>query len=325
MPLNSPDFLAIGLDSITADSVCKFDLYQEMADSLRLFRRSNVSIAQKDLDNLKTKGQETLYVPASQKGKLQEFMIRRLPYLLRDESVSVETKLESLTEISVGVLDQVLTDPRSEAAIRGTVDQCRNHVALAVQGDQTQRVMTSSRPTTTFPIAHAINVGNLAILLGLRCGIEDGDLLHGLGVGALLHEIGKRIIDPNYYFRADNKTHVSNSRLKRYPVIGTDMLKSVEVVPRSALFPILEHQERLDGSGFPHELRASQISKAGRIVAICDHYDETLHSSDGFMVKPTPFQVLMKMREDTGKFDRRILVEFIHLLGSGLALEKTQV
>jgi|GEM_PF-6418777 len=321
MPDTNTDFLPVGLESLSVDSICGFDLYKDMPGRLRLFRRHNISISQKDIDNLKARGHGTLYVPASQKGKLHEHMVKQLPSLLRDETVPIDTKLEVLTEASVSILDQVLTDPTSKKNIRGSVDHCRNHVDLALQGDDARRAMMDVQPQTCFPIAHAISVGNLSILLGLRCGIEKPADLHELGVGATLHEIGKRLIDRDYYFRADSKARVTNSRLKKYPIVGTDMLRKMQMVPAGALRSILEHQERLDGSGFPQELKANDISLAARIVAICDYFDESMHAGPVHGTS-RPFQILMEMRKASYKFDSRVLMEFIRLLGTDVATEQ---
>lgn len=318
MALTCDEVLPIGLESITVNSVCEFDLYQEVNGSYRLFRRQQVPIEQKDLNSLKEGGLVTLYVPSSQEQHLHKHMISNIPNILSDETIPVKAKLDILTRTSVGIMDKVLTDPMSESNISVTVDQCRNHVSLALQSNGAERSMVKSTKTPCLPIAHAINVGNLSILLGLRCGISDPDDLHGLGVGALFHEIGKRLLDRNYYFRHDDWMKITNTRLKKYPVIGKDMLDKSEAVPSSALRPVLEHQERLDGSGFPNMLKADEISVPGRIVAICDFYDESLHLS-GAKAPPTPFQVLKRMNESVGKFDKEILIEFIQLLGTDLA------
>ena len=87
----------------------------------------------------------------------------------------------------------------------------------------------------------------------------------------------------------------------------------MEVVPVGSLQPILEHQERLDGSGFPQQLTRLDIGKMGRILGICDYFDESLGES--YIDTPSPFAVLLRMRQQAEKFDQKILKEFICLLG----------
>ena len=174
--------------------------------------------------------------------------------------------------------------------------------------------MAEKQPEAPFPVTHALVVSNYSILLGLQCGIDSADEIHALGVGGLLHEIGKTIIDSEFYTRLDNKSFIPNARLKSYPKVGGELLKKMKVVPAPALRPVLEHQERLDGSGYPLSLQADGIGLMGRIVAICDAYHEALHPA-GVGTGPTPYKVLRQMRRETTKFDGAILVKFIRMLG----------
>jgi HD-GYP domain-containing protein (c-di-GMP phosphodiesterase class II) len=313
-PTKPDDFIPIGTTCLTADQILAFDLYQSSGGQMRLYRNRNYPYSQQDLEDLLESDCDKLYVPESQKDQLYDYTRRRLPALLKDESIPVEDKLDILSETSVNILGRVLDNPMAPKEIRGVVGQCRNHVQAAFQGEKMCQGMAMERARAPFPIAHAISVANLALVLGLRCEITDPEQLHELGVGALLHEIGKTLIDRDYYYQPESKRLKTDPRLRQYPLVGRDMLDRTEAVPQGALKPVAEHQERLDGSGFPFSLKESQISVMGRIVAICDHYDEAINGRAN-NTKATPFEILNTMKENRGKFDARILIEFIRMLG----------
>jgi hypothetical protein len=252
-------YLPIELETISADSILGFDLYQAGGDGMRLFRDQSVPISREDIDRFSASGCSRLYVPESQKAEVLDHTIKALPKILENEEIPAETKLEILTKTSEGIFDRILVDPFSKTNVQRTVDNCRNHVKLAGQGDQAVRTMTEKRPSASFPVSHALHVSNLSILLGMRCSITDPEDLHALGVGALLHEIGKRIIDKDYYSRQGKGSRITDTRLRKYPLIGYEMLAEHEGVPSRALEPIALHQERLDGSGFPLNLKAPDI------------------------------------------------------------------
>ena len=314
------DFVPISLQAILIDSVLEFDLYQERAGGMRLFRHRRFPISQEDIDRLAEAGYVSLHVPGSQRKEVLDHTIRILPEVLENNATPTEVKLQILTETSIGILERVLNDPQSSTDVQRSVDNCRNHVMLAMQGDDAQKAMVDGQPVAPPPIAHAIQVCNLSILLGMRCRVLNANDVHALGVGALLHEIGKRLIDRNYYFDENEYHRITDTRLKKYPLIGRNVLAKVGVMPRLSLRLVAEHQERLDGSGFPQRLRASEICTESRVIAICDYYDETLNGGNGSNAL-TPFQVLKTMKESSTKFDRHILVEFIRLLGTGLVLD----
>lgn len=316
----SEDYLPIRLSTISIDTVLDFDLYQEVSGNMRLYRDKNLPVTQSDIDKLLESGHEYLYVAGDQKHLLFEHMCSSLPAILADDSIPLESKIKTLSEASVIILSSVLRNPMAPGEIKMVVKQCENHVLLAMQGSNARQKMAGFRPEAPFAIAHAISVGNLSLLLGLRCGVVEQKELHGLGIGALLHEIGKTIIDRDYYYLPDSTMLQKNSRFKNYPTIGKDLIEKTKGVPPSALRPVLEHRERLDGSGFPQSLRAENISKVGRIVAICDAYDEAVHAQKN-SGRVRPFDILSRMKQSAGKFDSKILSQFILLLGSVSAEE----
>ncbi len=308
-------YLPVKVSTISATKILEYDLYQEMGGKPQLYKSKSFPLMKLDLMSLNRNGCELLYIPVSQKSKYIESLSQDLPNIINDDSILVSTKMGMMTQISESILSDVLNDPGSRESIRLAVSQCEHHVTFSRSGEDAQSSLLKSKSNAPFPIAHALTVSNFSIMLGMRCGIDSADEMHGLGVGALLHEIGKTLIDRNYYTRIENKIRISNTRLRMYPKIGMDMLRKTGVVPKIALKPIIEHQERIDGTGYPSKLKGRRISTMGKIVAICDAYDESMHPL-GESTRPTPFGVLKKMRASQGKFDEDILIEFIKLLGN---------
>ncbi len=318
MSSSHEDYLPIELNSITSCSMLDFDLYKESGGYFRLFRRRNVALREGDLRTLIERGCKTLFVPKDQSDSLCEHQTRHLPELLKDESVPVERKFAVLTDISLNLYEKFLVNPVPAGTVKRAVDQCENHVDLALQGERARQTMLQEKPQASSPSIHAINVCNLSILLGLEFGISDPDELRAIGVGGLLHEIGKTLIDSQYFARSESKHHIANTRLKKYPQLGAQMLSKEHATPPEAVRSVLEHQERLDGSGFPRQLQGSEIGIAARIVAICDAFDESMSHNQG-LVEASAFKILMQMKSSATKFDMKLFQSFVRLLGSDVA------
>ncbi len=316
MSPSSDGYLPIEIASISSNSILDFDLYNESGGCYQLFRRHSVALDQEDLDTLVERGTTTLFVPESQSGSLCDHQMKQLPELLQDDSVSVERKVAVLTEISTNLYERFLVAPVPPGTVKRAVNQCENHVGLALQGESAQQSMLHKNSETFSPSAHAVSVCNLSILLGLEFGMTDPEYLHAVGIGGLLHEVGKTMIDSRYYARAQSTHCIANARLRNYPQIGAKMLGEEPVVPEDTLRSVLEHQERLDGSGFPKSLRGPEISTGARIVGICDAFDEAISLGQG---TPSAFKVLMKMKDSATKYDTRLFQSFVRLLGSDVA------
>lgn len=314
MSVLGPNYLPVQLSTLTARKNLEFDLYQEIGGKPQLFKSKNYPLLKLDIKSLERRGCDVLYVVAAQRGAFIDVLSENLTTVLADKTMPIEDKLMVLSQLSESVLSDVIQTPTSKDAVSRAVRQCAHHVSFASDGKKAQKALVENKSEAPFPIAHALGVSNLSILLGFRCGIDSVEKLRDLGIGALLHEIGKTVIDPNYFTQKGNMSSVPHNRLKSYPKIGRDMMRKTGVVPQSALKPIVEHQERLDGSGYPAQLSGNQISKMSRIVAICDTYDEAMHVP-GEGKTPSPFSVLKRMRHDLGKFDDQLLIEFIKMLG----------
>jgi len=306
--------MAVRPTAFSVDQILSFDLYRSTGGQITLYRSRDYPFTRDDLQQLIESGCNKLYVPESQRNLFYDHTRRRLPRLLKDESVPLEEKLEILSETSVNILGRMLDNPMSSEEVSGVVSQCRNHVRLAFIGDKARNTMVTNRAQAPFPIAHAVSVANLALVLGMDCSVAGADQLHELGIGALLHEIGKSQLDRDYYYQPESCKLRNDPRMEQYPQVGRDMLKRTELVPPGALLAVAEHRERLDGSGFPAKLKDAEISHAGRIVAICDYYDERVNGADR-QTPATPFEALSEMKQAKEKFDPAILMRLVEILG----------
>ena len=96
--------------------------------------------------------------------------------------------------------------------------------------------------------------------------------LHLLGLGALLHDIGKLHIDDAILHKPGRLEPSEYEAMKRHTVTGEALVR--ESVVLSDIGPIVRgHHERIDGKGYPDGLVADEIPLAARIVSVCDAYD----------------------------------------------------
>ncbi len=319
---DADDFIPIGIRALTIEESLGFDLYQLEEGSYRLYRHRSIPFLREDIEKLVQAGRDVLYVPNNQRDAFYVHISSHLTQTLKDPKIPVEDKMSALTEASTQIMADVVCSPESADKIKIACKQSENHVIFALLGGEAQVAMQKTDSTAPYALAHAISVCNLSILLGIRCGIEDQEELRDLGSGGLLHEVGKSILDEKYYLRKDGGHRITNNRLRNYPAIGKKLLQSSKALPERGLRLVLEHQERLDGSGFPNALKGGAISTHGRIVAICDHFDELTVPGDK-RKSLTAFAALKSMKNNSRQFDSRMLNHFIMMLG-GVSQQSTR-
>jgi putative nucleotidyltransferase with HDIG domain len=118
---------------------------------------------------------------------------------------------------------------------------------------------------------HSQRVSDYSVLIARELGLND-TLVNDIRIGSLLHDIGKIGIPDSILLKKGTLSSEEYELIGEHPRTGVNILSQVKLLDpmRPA---ILEHHERLDGSGYPAKLVDKQISWMGRIVAVADVFD----------------------------------------------------
>jgi putative nucleotidyltransferase with HDIG domain len=118
---------------------------------------------------------------------------------------------------------------------------------------------------------HSQRVSDFSVEIAQQLNLPP-EMIHQVRVGSLLHDIGKIGVADHILTKPGRLTDEEYTTMKEHPSIGARIMRQVRMlqaeVPR-----IIEHHERLDGSGYPASLKAGEISLYGRIVAVADVFD----------------------------------------------------
>jgi hypothetical protein len=124
---------------------------------------------------------------------------------------------------------------------------------------------------------HAFRVARNAAALAAQLGYT-GDEVHEIYWGGLLHDIGKVFVGELFVALADQGLPIETTMpfIRTHASLGRDFLESVLPLFSTALVCAAQHQESVDGSGYPDGLRYEQLSLPGQIANIADGYDATV-------------------------------------------------
>jgi HD-GYP domain-containing protein (c-di-GMP phosphodiesterase class II) len=124
-------------------------------------------------------------------------------------------------------------------------------------------------PTT---MSHSRRVGRLAHLIGVALGLTALEL-ERLGKAAQLHDIGKLSVPRDVLTKGSELSGSEWALVRTHPTAGNRMVEPLRQWLGEWGAAAAEHHERFDGLGYPSGLQGSEISLAGRIVAVADAYD----------------------------------------------------
>ncbi|GAB4261056.1 MAG: HD-GYP domain-containing protein [Deferrisomatales bacterium] len=151
-----------------------------------------------------------------------------------------------------------------------------------------------------YTFQHSLNVAVLALALGRHLGLVKNELRR-LGIGAILHDVGKMRVPEQILNKPARLTEEEFAVIKTHSLHGAQILLTTGSLPEECAAVALNHHERFNGQGYPRGLHGLEIGKFGLISAIADVYDAI--SSDRVYHKGMPsFQAMQKIYE-WGKTD----------------------
>lgn len=119
---------------------------------------------------------------------------------------------------------------------------------------------------------HSLNVCVYTIVLGIAGGYTEEQLIV-LGLGALLHDIGKMQMPRRVLAKPQKLTDEEFKLIQAHTEIGYKILKDEPGIPLLAAHCAFQHHERLNGSGYPRGIQGNDIHEYAQWVALADSYD----------------------------------------------------
>jgi HD-GYP domain-containing protein (c-di-GMP phosphodiesterase class II) len=142
----------------------------------------------------------------------------------------------------------------------------------AFLGSQVRGLMLALAEKDTYTEEHTRRVALRAVQVGEELGLS-ADGLRALALGALLHDIGKLSVPDAILTKPGPLTASEFTVVREHPDRGRRLLRELGGFGERVHRLVLDHHERLDGSGYPRCLGGDEIALDARILAVCDVYD----------------------------------------------------
>lgn len=120
--------------------------------------------------------------------------------------------------------------------------------------------------------SHSMNVCVYSTMLGMAYGYSNDELIT-LGLGALLHDVGKTQISMQVLLKPGMLSSYEFDEMKRHTERGYYLLKDEPGIPLLAAHCAYQHHERLNGTGYPRGLKGDEIHDFAKWIGIVDSYD----------------------------------------------------
>ncbi|RKZ34187.1 MAG: HD-GYP domain-containing protein [Gammaproteobacteria bacterium] len=184
-----------------------------------------------------------------------------LEYVVKSESVFAD--MPHTVESALRKWENILERRRAEKELERSAHMLRRVLVGTVQA--MARMVETRDPYTA---GHQRRVAHLAVSIATEMDLPQ-ETIEGLQLGATIHDIGKNYIPAEILNRPGPLTDIEFELIKQHPQVGSDIVSEVDF-PWPVAEMILQHHERMDGSGYPEGLSGDDIILEARILAVAD-------------------------------------------------------
>lgn len=177
----------------------------------------------------------------------------------------VELLQELTRDLAAGLLNLRIRYERDRAL---RAQQYHAEHLRASMTDTVQAIATVAELRDAYTAGHQWRVADLAVVIAREMGLQD-EQVQGIHLAALVHDIGKIQIPSEILTKPKRLNNLEYELVKTHSQAGYDILKGISF-PWPIAQTVLQHHERLDGSGYPLGLVGDQILIEARIVAVAD-------------------------------------------------------
>ncbi|WP_083413150.1 HD-GYP domain-containing protein [Bacillus massilinigeriensis] len=151
---------------------------------------------------------------------------------------------------------------------------------------------------------HSLATGLISAYIAKKLGYNKGDIIQ-VALAGCLADCGMAKINGRILKKDKTLSGGEFEEVKKHPTYSYQMVKNSTLLKENARIAIIQHHERLDGSGYPFGEKDARIHEMAKIIAVADVF-HAMTSERVFQSKMSPFKVIETIDEDYfGKFDVR--------------------
>lgn len=244
------------------------------------------------------------------------------------ETVSIVWRQEWMIDIpNVEITNNSIFDQRmTDALMEGARAIFPGHSSVVVKVDHLQKIVddvvakVSRKANILLHLndihaksddlyVHSVNVCLFSILIGMSMRLSPPELTM-LGIGGLLHDIGKVNVSRAILDKPGKLTADEFEEVKKHVTHGYHMIKQETALDQRVMLMVLQHHERCNGYGYPWGISDEQIHPYAKIVAVADVY-EALTANRAYRTRFTADTAIKMLNEKVGEhYDPDVLTAF---------------
>jgi putative nucleotidyltransferase with HDIG domain len=271
------DYLPIRVSTIRGDQKIDFDAFVKINEKYVLYLRRGDSFEGGRLDRLKGKKLRKMFIVENDEPQYRQYLTRNIEMAFdKNSSASIENRAQIIQGNQQSQGEEVMENPGDENAYSEAKNSASRFVEfLSGEDSAFQHIMSIDNVDQNIA-HHGVTVSTLAVALAKRLGLVDPKQTQLLSLGALLHDFG-HFNSPLAINRPISEfTPAELEIYKNHPLEGREKVLDKKHFDASVINIITQHEEYIDGRGFPNGLVESKTDPLAVITASANALDRLI-------------------------------------------------
>lgn len=289
-------FIVIGIDTIVLSEPLPFDLYVKHTNHLVKFTKAGEALSCEKKEQLVNNKVNHFYIESLNSKTFDTYLAGNLSTILNSPYLNKTQKSEIIYTSAVHIMQDMFESKISESKIMAAKGVMAETVKQIVSNDVTAAsiLKLSSHDYRTY--SHCVNVALYSIGMAYEHGLSAEQITE-IASGAILHDVGKCEIEECIINKQGKLSLEEYESMKGHPRHSYETLLKNGETNSAILDIVLNHHEKLDGSGYGRALKEDEISLAAQIVTIADIFD-ALSSNRSYKDASSFFGALKIMKKE---------------------------
>ena len=241
-----------------------------------------------------------IYVQGREEKDEEALIPKQIQETIEKNRVADRAKVQ-LTEsvkkrISEGI-QYIFSNTETENCVNAANSITSDLLKAITENDAVAVDVSKLKVSDEYTFKHSVDVATMSMIIAKQHGMTE-KAIYELGIAGLLHDIGKSKIPSEILNKPGRLTEEEFALMKQHTLLGYEMLKD-GTLPEYILKGVLQHHEKLDGTGYPYGVCGDEINDFARVISIADIYDAlvTVRSYKEAFSQRDAVEMIMSMTE----------------------------
>lgn len=310
------NYFPVSPDTLNPNALTDFQVFLKRGGHYVLYTKEREYFSENLKRRLIENGIQSVYIPYHQQAFYESYVLENLEWILNDNTTPIEIRsrifIDTTTRQIGSIFKKALPtlDDDTLKSVCHVVNSSLSFLSTPAAIRNIGQFISHDYETFT----HSVHVFIYTMML-MKFMVPDWheSILIDVGIGALLHDIGKIHIPASILNKPAKLNEEEWEKIKMHPVQGMRMCTSVSL-SQTSLNCIMFHHEKYDGTGYPTGMKQEEIPLPVKIITCCDVYD-AITTNRPYAPAQTPFEALKIMsNEMKDTLDHEVFKAFIETL-----------